>query len=257
MNESPRITLGYSTLASRVENIHFPVLPFPHSILISVQNPESIGFTIPRSSVNVSVIESKETGVTRSRNKVVQNTKTDFLIFADDDATIHAEGLKQVIDYLDLHPSCDLVTAITTNENGVPRKRYPNREEKLTLFNSAKVGTIEMVLRVTSARSRNLHFDENFGAGSDNPLGDEYIFVSDLLKSGGQGVFLPVILASHAEESSGANMGAIESPQILAARAKVFSRVFGWKSPFVRAVFYLRRTQTTRSLAEFVRFVRG
>jgi len=257
VNEDPRITIGYSTLASRVENINFPSLPFPHLILISVQNPDAIEFTIPQSDVSVSVVESMETGVTKSRNKVVENTATDYLIFADDDATIYAEGLKKVIDYLDSHPSCDLVTAITTNEKGVPRKRYSDREQTLTLFNSAKVGTIEMVLRVASARNRNLHFDQNFGAGSANPLGDEYIFVSDLLKSGGQGVFLPVNLASHPEESSGANVGANDSPQILAARAKVFTRVFGWKAPFVRAAFYLRRGQSLSSIADFVRFVRG
>ncbi|MBC7463466.1 MAG: glycosyltransferase [Actinobacteria bacterium] len=257
MNEVPRITIGYSTLASRVENILFPSLSFPHSILISVQNPGSSRFTIPRSLTNVSVVESKETGVTKSRNKVVENTSTDYLIFADDDATIDAEGLATIISYLDSHPACDLVTAITTNESGLARKRYAIREENLTLFNSAKVGTIEMVLRVASAKSRRLHFDENFGAGSANPLGDEYIFISDLLKSGGQAVFLPVVLASHPDESSGANTEGVENSHTLTARAKVFTRVFGWKSPFVRAYFYLRRERKGRTFPEFIRFVRG
>lgn len=257
MNENPRITIGYSTLASRVENIVFPVTQIPHEILISVQNPESIKFTIPPSSVQVSVIESRETGVAKSRNKVIENASTDYLIFADDDATINPEGLKQVLEYFDANPDCDLVTAMITNEIGIPRKRYPAAKQSLTLFNSAKVGTIEMVVRVTSINRLRVRFDENFGAGTPNKLGDEYIFISDLLRAGGNGVFLPIEIASHSDESSGASAAGVETSEILAARARVFTRVFGWRAPVVRAAFYLRREKSIRDFPEFLRFVRG
>jgi hypothetical protein len=257
VNERPQLTIGYSTLANRVENIVFPSLPFPHRILISVQNPTQTKFTIPASQVDVSVIESSETGVTKSRNKVLANTTTELLVFADDDASISATGLTDVLEFFSNHPECDLVTAMTVNEKGQPRKSYPKKATKLSLFNSAKVGTIEMVLRVESARSRGVTFDENFGAGALNKLGDEYIFISDLLKRGGQGVFLPIVLASHPDESSGANQSESESEGDLEARAKVFSRVFGWKSPMIRAVFYLRRRQNRRNIKSFIRFVRG
>lgn len=257
MNENPRITIGYSTLASRVENIVFPTIQISHEILISIQNPDSIKYTIPPSSVQVSVVESRETGVAKSRNKAIENTSTDYLIFADDDATIHPEGLTRVVEYFEANSECDLVTGTTTNEFGVPRKRYPVASQGLTLLNSAKVGTIEMAIRVASIKRFGVRFDENFGAGSANKLGDEYIFISDLLRAGGKGVFLPIAIASHQDESSGTNPAGKESPEILAARAKVFTRVFGWKAPVVRAAFYLRREKSMRDVAGFLRFVRG
>ena len=257
MNEYSRITIGYSTLANRVENIIFPKVQIQHSILISVQNPHSVKFVIPDSSKQVTVVESGETGVAKSRNRVIENTTTEYLIFADDDATINPEGLVQIVEYLDSHPECDLVTAMTTNEMGALRKRYPTKSQSLTLFNSAKFGTIEMVVRVASIKSNGLRFDENFGAGSLNKLGDEYIFISDLLRIGRKGVFLPIELASHSNESSGTNLAGNESEEILAARAKVFTRVFGWRAPVVRAVFYLRRKQSGRDFSGFARFVRG
>lgn len=257
MNENPRITIGYSTLAGRVENITFPSLSIPHSILISIQNPKSIKFTIPPSKVEVSVLETEQTGVAKSRNRVIENSATEYLIFADDDATINAEGLNEVLEYFDANPNCDLITARTTNEIGVPRKNYPSTSQSLTLFNSAKVGTIEMIVRVAAVKRLNLRFDEDFGAGSANKLGDEYIFISDLLRAGGRGVFLPVNIAAHATESSGTNPTKTESAEIMSARAKVFTRVFGWKAPFVRAVFYLRRREAVRNILGFVRFVRG
>ena len=257
MNDSARITLGYSTLASRVADIEFPVMLMPHQLLVSIQNPFSEKYSLPLSKKEFRVVETNDRGVAKSRNLVIDQTSTEYLVFADDDATIESAGLSEVIDYLDSHPDCDLVLGVTNNQFGVPRKRYPEKAQKLTLFNSAKAGTIEMVIRVPSIKRRGVRFDENFGAGAINKLGDEYIFIADLLRAGGAGRFLPITLASHAVESSGSSGIGVERDENLEVRAKVFTRVFGPWSPIMRVIFYLRRNRKIPSISEFLRFVRG
>ena len=79
-----------------------------------------------------------------------------------------------------------------------------------------------------------IKFDENFGAGVPNYLGDEYIFIADALRSGLKGVFAPILIAIHPTESSG-NLRNLTTDR--SARAKVFSRVFGIWSPVMRALF--------------------
>ena len=64
-----------------------------------------------------------------------------------------------------------------------------------------------MMVRVEAIRNAGIQFDENFGAGVDNFLGDEYIFIADALKRGLQGMYLPIRVAIHPKESSGSTWG--------------------------------------------------
>ena len=66
----------------------------------------------------------------------------------------------------------------------------------MSRFNSAKAETYEIMVRIESIRNAGIKFDENFGAGADNYLGDEYIFIADSIKKGLKGVFLQIGRAS-------------------------------------------------------------
>ena len=244
------LTIGYSTLAHRVKNISPPEVNLEYEVLISIQDPENLDFTLP-SNFEFKSIKSNDKGVAKSRNVVLKNTTTKYLLFADDEIVFLSDGIKSTISYLENNPDCDLVLTRAIDKNGVLRKDYSSKEENLTKLNSAKVATYEMIVRVNSARSMGVVFDEKFGAGVENYLGDEYIFITDLLKKGGKAVFLPVTIAIHPEESSGSRWG---TESDLRARAQVFQRVFGRYAPFVRIAFYLknfRKFGGLRNLAKF------
>ena len=142
--------------------------------------------------------------------------------------------------------------AQTTDETGALRKTYPDKAHKLTRFNSAKAATYEMMVRVEAIRNAGIQFDENFGAGVDNFLGDEYIFISDALKSGLQGMYLPIRVAIHPKESSGSTWG---TERDLKARAAVFARVFGASAPIFRALFLLKSRKGKVGLLKSLRFI--
>jgi len=247
------LTIGYSTLADRLENIIPPKLNLPHEIFISIQNPGNIDFTLP-TDFEFQAVTANEKGVAKSRNKVLSSSETKYLLFADDENTFRGDSIETAISYLESHPLCDLVLAQAVDTTGALRKAYPKRVKKLTKFNSAKAATYEMIVRVESAKSKGMKFDENFGAGADNYLGDEYIFIADLLDKGGAGVFLPLTIAIHPLESSGSRWG---SDSDLRARAEVFQRVFGDTAPLVRVAFYLKNLRKFGGLKNLVKFSFG
>ena len=247
------LTIGYSTLAERLKNIAPPNIDLTHEIFISIQNPNNIDFDLPTNFEFRSTANNVK-GVAKSRNTVLRNTETEYLLFADDENIFLSDGLNKAISYLEANPKCDMVLAQAIDSKGSLRKTYPKSRQALTRFNSAKAATYEMIVRVESIRKKNVAFDENFGAGVENYLGDEYIFISDLIKNGGSGVFLPVTIAIHPEESSGSRWG---TQSDLRARAAVFQRVFGGFAPIVRAAFYLKNYQNFGGLKNIFKFVIG
>lgn len=240
-----KLTVGYSTLASRVQNLNLPEKNPLFDVLVSVQ--KDTDYKKP----NVETIELESVGVTKSRNAVIDKVTTEYLAFADDDIEVIPNGLRQVIEYLDYHPEVSMVLA-RVNDGDKPRKNYPEELTTLTRFNSAKAATPEMVIRVKDIKNAGIYFDEDFGAGMENFLGDEYIFVSDALSKGLKAVALPIPIATHDQLSSGTDW---QSDRSINARAKVFTRVFGRIAIFAKLGFVYKNLRNFRSLKNVMRFL--
>ena len=246
------LTFGYSTLAERVKNLKFPEQRSDREFIVLVQNPrnESYVFDLPRTKL----VELKGRGVAKSRNAALQHASGKYLIFGDDDITFDESGITEIVEYFEAHPDCAIILAQTTDETGQLRKSYPKKQQRLTRFNSAKAATYEMMVRTDAIRSAGVTFDENYGAGVDNFLGDEYIFITDALKRGTKGMYLPIRVAIHPKESSGSTWG---TQRDLAARAAVFSRVFGATAPLFRALFLLKSRKGSVGFMNTLRFIIG
>jgi glycosyltransferase involved in cell wall biosynthesis len=229
VNKLLPLTIGYSTLANRAKNIKF--LTSVKNLVI-VQNPDSI--SVPGFSPEVKVIELKNRGVAKSRNAAITNTESEYMLFGDDDIEFNESGIASAINYMNANPEVSILLMQAIDETGNLRKRYPAKSHKLKLTNSAKAATYEMMIRVSDIKATGIKFDENFGAGAPNYLGDEYIFIADALRAGLKGQFEQIVIATHPTESSGSLRN---STADRSARAKVFSRVFGIWAPFMRALF--------------------
>ena len=247
------LTVGFSTLAERVNNIEPPRLSIAHKVFLSIQDPHNSSEPLPTNFVFDSV-KSSERGVAKSRNTVLRNADTKYLLFADDEIVFLDRGIKLALEYLEEHPECDLVLTQAIDTTGALRKRYSKKRVQLTKFNSAKAATYEMIVRVDTIKSKDVYFDETFGADVSNYIGDEYIFIADLINKGGTAMFLPITIAIHPKESSGSLWG---TDRDLIARAQVFQRVFGTLAPFVRAVFFFKNYGKTKGRGNFIKFVRG
>ena len=111
-----------------------------------------------------------------------------------------------------------------STSTGRLRKRYPRRSARLHRWNSGKAATYEMIVRRAALSTAGVRFDEEFGAGAEKYLGDEYILIADALRRGLRCRFFPHVVAVHPRTSSGSGFGTARDA---AARAAVFERVFG------------------------------
>jgi glycosyltransferase involved in cell wall biosynthesis len=250
MSERPLLTIAYSTLPNRVKAIVFPERRADREVLVQVQNPQEISYVVSEKSAKI--IEMRSVGVAKSRNAAIERASGKYLLFADDDITFSEAGIVEAVEYFEANPDCAIALTQAKDDSGALRKEYFKEVKPLRLTNSARAATYELMIRVDAFREKGIKFDENFGAGAENYLGDEYIFISDALRAGLKGVHLPVVLATHPTESSGSRWG---SEQDLSARQKVFSRVFGWRAPLYRAAFLLKTKNPNPGFIKSLKFI--
>lgn len=249
MNNSLPLTIGYSTLASRAKNIKF--LNSASSLVI-IQNPEASG--LPNFSDEITVVELQSKGVAKSRNSAIDHAKTKYLIFGDDDIEFSEAGITSAINFLDANKDVSILLMQAVDETGKLRKSYPAKAHALKLTNSAKAATYEMAIRVSDIKNKGIRFDENFGAGATNYLGDEYIFIADSIRAGLKGRFEPIVIATHPTQSSGTLRN---SAKDRSARAKVFGRVFGIWAPGMRFLFLIKPPFKKFGLVNSLLFIFG
>jgi glycosyltransferase involved in cell wall biosynthesis len=202
---------------------------------VILQNPQSEN--LPSVPSGVALIELENKGVAKSRNAAIDNITTEYLLFGDDDIEFKEESINSAITYLEANKDISILLLQAVDESGVLRKTYPKQAHPLKLTNSAKAATYEMIIRVKDIKAKSIKFDENFGAGAENYLGDEYIFIADALRAGLKGMFLPIVIATHPTDSSGSFHSTKEDALV---RSRIFSRVFGRWAPFMRLLFILK-----------------
>jgi len=258
---NPTLTFGYSTLATRLGNIALPELAPGWDVLITVQSGTTIAPTVEQllkspTGERVTTKAFPGKGVTKLRNQVIKNAAGSYVIFADDDVTFNADGIQAALDYLEQNKDVALLLGQAIDENGKLRKKYPKKIIKLTKLNSAKAATYEMIIRLDAVKKSEVLFDEEFGAGAETTyLGDEYIFIADLISANLTCVYAPMVLASHATESSGSGWGTNRDRK---ARALIFDRVFkgNLTLPYLaRIAFGIRKLGQGLNLSQFIQFV--
>jgi hypothetical protein len=256
------LTFGFSTLADRLENIQLPNLKdHPDwDVLITVQSgtanlpTEEQLAKAPRGE-RVQVLAFAGVGVTKIRNQVLTNAKGDYLLFADDDISFNEEGILNAIEYME-DGELALLLGQAVDETGRLRKSYPTKPQRLNKLNSAKAATYEMLVNTKAVKQAGISFDENFGAGApETYLGDEYIFIADLVAKSLNCYFVPITLATHPTDSSGSGWG---TPRDRKARALIFDRVFQGNRtlPYLARIgFGLRKLGKGFTFKSFLLFV--
>ena len=249
MNKNELLTIGYSTLATRLPGIKY-LDGFQN--LVVVQNPTSE--SLPSADQKIKRVELQSKGVAKSRNAVIDNATTEYLLFGDDDIEFKEESINSAITFLEANKEISILLLQAVDETGALRKSYPSLAHPLKLTNSAKAATYEMIIRTPDIKKASIRFDENFGAGAQNYLGDEYIFIADALRAGLKGLFLPIVIATHPTDSS---VSFHNTKQDAIVRSRIFSRVFGVWAPIMRLLFILKRPSKKFGFRNSVSFLIG
>tara|TARA_B100000131_G_scaffold300746_1_gene322370 strand:+ start:2431 stop:3210 length:780 start_codon:yes stop_codon:yes gene_type:complete len=242
------ITIGYSSLSQRVQEILLPSRRDQVEILIAVQG----GPAEPIQREDVRMIHLDSFGAAKSRNVILSEAAGEIVFFGDDDMQWDESGLDRTIKYFLINDYVDLVLCQSENEYGELRKRYFKKKTRLSKYNSAKASTYEIAIRLSSFKKNNITFHEGFGAGVKNFLGDEFIFISEACEAGLVCEFLPWTIATHPSTSSGTLYGTMEDTE---ARANVIQQVFGRFAILARIGFIIKNPFRFKSFELGLRFI--
>lgn len=235
--------------------LHGIVLPPPSPrlrFLVLVQTPVPDGGDPFEVRGDVETLWLDTVGLSQSRNAALLHGKSAFLAFADDDMRLDPGGLMRLADHLAANPDLDF--AAGWREGRLPVRGARAERHRLTLRNSGRVCAPELMIRRSAVTERGISFDTGFGKGARYALGEDYVFVADMLRAGLRGEALPVVVGAHEGQSSGEIW---HDTAILQARLAVQRRVFGRLAPLVYPLYALKHWRDLGGIHATLRFALG
>lgn len=143
-------------------------------------------------------INSKERGLSRSRNMAIQNSDTDVCLIADNDEIFDDDVEEKILKAYKELPQADI---IVFNLHNKPTK-LKNKIYKLKRLESLRVCSWQISFKRQSVIENNLKFDIKLGAGTGNGAGEENKFLLDAYDKGLQICHYPANIATMIENES-------------------------------------------------------
>jgi len=178
-----------------------------------------------------------EKGLSKSRNRAIDNSSGDICLIADDDI-VYKENIESIIvECFEKNPDADIITfQIETPENGF-FKKYSTKEFWHNKRSILRVSSIEVAFKRSSILDSQVRFDELFGLGSKYISGEENIFLMDCLKKGLKIKYIPIPIVIHPYENSRKNY----SVQQFISKGALFYRLFGRKAFILSIIFAIKK----------------
>lgn len=151
---------------------------------------------------NVRVINSFETGLSKSRNLALSKATGKICIITDDDVVFKPQFEEKVVQAFNAFENAALIAFRTEKPDGSLFKKYPSKRiTALTDFNMLSIMSVEMVINKTVLKD-DIKFDERFGLGAQFTMGEEAIFIYTLKDKGYTIAMEPEFIVQHPEVHS-------------------------------------------------------
>lgn len=146
----------------------------------------------------VEYLESKDRGLSKSRNMAIANATADICILCDNDVE-YVDDYEQLINNAFVqYPDADVIVFyIKRKEKPVPN--YPSAR-RMNYLSVLKIFSPEIAFRRENISD--IRFNEEFGAGAKYIMGEENIFLYECLKKHKKIYYVPVKIAELREEES-------------------------------------------------------
>lgn len=192
-----------------------------HNILIVNQTSQTKLLESEHS--NIRVINSFESGLTKSRNLALKSTIGDICLIADDDVKYMSDFEEVVQNAFCFYDDADIVTFKMKDFEDQYFKPYHDeiRHNKDTV---KTVNSVVIAFKPESIKGSSIAFNTHFGLGSTFETADEYIFLRDALKANLKLYFMPKTILNHHFNSSGRDSG---SNRLVFARSALFYKYSG------------------------------
>jgi len=193
------------TLISTMNQIDYDLLEKMNincdSIVVN-QCQESSESVFLHESCQITWINSKDTGLSKSRNLALSKATADICLLADDDLEYIRNYKEIILKQFEMYPKADI---IAFQVEGIERmfKRYSKHRKNINCINLMKISSVEIAFRRERINEKKVMFNELFGAGSKYQMGEESIFLSNCIRNGLNIMYVPIKIANlHIGESS-------------------------------------------------------
>lgn len=249
---SEKLTVAISTMGDRAFGVCLPVSRDDVEYVVVVQRPPENARNLFPGRDDVRVYPVDHLGLSKSRNEALSHARGEFIMLCDDDIELDIDGILKLADGFAEHPKAALISGRLLRGDGEWMSRYADESHKFAPSNSGRLQSASILMRRKVVIDAGVRFDEGFGLGTDLPLGEEYIFATDLMKKGYEVWFKPITVGMHPMQSTGANWS---DRKIMRARSKVIGRVFGKSAPVIRCAYLAKNWKMFPGMMSRLRFV--
>lgn len=214
-----------------------PALLSTNVTRISIINQGNSRNCLPQLIKNshIEVHSFDERGLSRSRNRAIQNATETWLIFADDDLTFDQDIEEVFIN--NVRNDVDIVFFSNSDKTG------PHYNKMFSKFKLAfMVTSWTFAVRVDFLRRTKVTFDTQLGLGATFKSTEENSFVLDCFKEGARCQVLERALVTHEGLSTGFNWDA----ELWKSKGAFFKRNFGLPGILLLLLFIFKKVVQTK-----------
>jgi len=207
---------------------------------ILVVNQTSDANLLKSNSDSIRVINSFESGLSKSRNLAIKNSKSRYILITDDDVVFEPNFNQIILKAFKEKPEAGFLVFKAKTLKGNDYRKYKNGDFEFSKHSIEGVMSIEIACNLEKVKASGVMFDHLFGLGSKFETSEEYLFTRQLLQNKVKGFFCNHYIVSHPEYNSGQ---ALASDKIIYARSALAYRKYKSLAYFwvIKFVFFLLR----------------
>lgn len=171
---------------------------------------------------NIRVINSRDFGLSKSRNLAIKNSSKEICLIADDDVVFLENLAIKVIGKYNLHEKADVIIFQTITTKGQSYRNYPLGNLKKKQLKDAL--SIEISFKTKFLKKHNITFNELFGLGAKFSDTENVHFLNDLADHNAKIIGVKDAIVNHQPYSSSDD---IASESLMYARGASFYKRFG------------------------------
>ena len=194
---------------------------------------------------NIRMLSFKEKGISKSRNRAIENSVGTIGIITDDDIVFEKDIFREILDIFKKNKSDILTFKFKKITKSKKYKNYSYIHNKQTI---RKVSSVEIVMNLDKVKEKKIYFDERFGLGSDYNSGEENIFLIDCIKRKLQVKFYPKIILTHPDDSSRERF----DENKMFGKGAFFKRVYGKAGLFYIIIFCIYKYKIYKRQISFL-----
>ncbi|MBO0459362.1 glycosyltransferase family 2 protein [Enterococcus hulanensis] len=140
----------------------------------------------------LTIKNSLEKGLSKSRNLALSLSTADICLIADDDIKYVPDYEKIILDTYNEYPEADIIAFQVDRVGGERAKLFRSTMHWENRFSLFKISSVEISFKRKSIEQKKLSFNELIGAGTKFGQGEESVFLTDAYNNGLKILYVPI-----------------------------------------------------------------